>query len=241
MNKKQLLNYRNNLLNYIKKRPFLYSKMKYVFEKENYYKNVTNKNTELCVEAYPSSGNTLLMFMIQNYKEDINMSHHTHTLANIKLAKNKNIPCIVIIRDPINAISSYVYRFTEIHLINEKKINQEMLKYKDFYTYVLNNRDSFLIIDFNDLITKPEQTLKTVVINNKLFNTSKEKNWRKLIEQANDDVKNKAIKKGRLTKGSFPSEEKEKGKNKIKKIIIENRHYDEIEDLYSKIVAGGIK
>ena len=62
-------------------------------------------NTELCVEGFPSSGNTYIRYFLSYLAPDIICCHHSHCTANIKSSLAGGIPVIVII-ERASSISS---------------------------------------------------------------------------------------------------------------------------------------
>jgi hypothetical protein len=67
--------------------------------------------TEIVIEGYPRSGNTfaVVAFRLAQGRE-IQMAHHLHAAAQIKRAARLDIPAIVLIREPSEAILSVVVR-----------------------------------------------------------------------------------------------------------------------------------
>jgi len=211
---------------------FLYSKHKYVFDKKSFYKNISKKSTDICVEAYPSSANTYLMYLIKNLNDDVEISHHTHTIANLKLAAQYNISCVVLIREPLDAISSYAYRFFNN---TDKLLNRSISEYINFYEYVQNNKDFMKVVEFQELIDNPQTVLKNIQQYSGMDLKLDKVDWDQLIETSLNNIKDNAKKRGRLKRGSFPSESKEKGKSEIKNRIKNTKKYERAKEIYNKL------
>ena len=99
---------------YIKRSPFPYrfiTSIKKLAGEDNDF--LCRKNSDLCVEAYPSSANSFLCRLIRYSIKNLKIGQHTHTIANIKIALKYNIPVVTIIRDPLDAISSRAVRFNK--------------------------------------------------------------------------------------------------------------------------------
>jgi len=73
---------------------------------------VINDDTEIVIEAAPSSGNS---FAVQAFKiaqnREVRIAHHQHLPFQVIKACQKEIPCLVIIRNPLDVLSSYLSRF----------------------------------------------------------------------------------------------------------------------------------
>lgn len=76
------------------------------------HKSICTQDTDLVVEGYPRSANSFCVGFIDLLAKrdgrDLRIAHHTHLRENCELAAMLNRPCLVLIRDPIAAISSYM-------------------------------------------------------------------------------------------------------------------------------------
>ena len=70
-----------------------------------------SRTTEIVIEGYPRSGNTfaVVAFRLAQGRE-IEIAHHLHAAAQIKRAARLDVPAIVLIREPSEAILSVVVR-----------------------------------------------------------------------------------------------------------------------------------
>jgi hypothetical protein len=70
-----------------------------------------SRTTEIVIEGYPRSGNTfaVVAFRLAQGRE-IEIAHHLHAAAQIKRAARLDVPAIVLIREPSEAILSLVVR-----------------------------------------------------------------------------------------------------------------------------------
>jgi len=65
-----------------------------------------NKETLFIFDGYPRSGNTYLFHLLKEIYSETQMVHHFHTVASIKIAKQKRIKILILIREPLESISS---------------------------------------------------------------------------------------------------------------------------------------
>ena len=66
----------------------------------------TNKDTQICIEGFPRSGNTYSVSAFKLANKGIKISHHLHVPAQVLLAVQYQIPTIVVIRNPLDAVTS---------------------------------------------------------------------------------------------------------------------------------------
>ena len=70
-----------------------------------------SQTTEIVIEGYPRSGNTFAVVAFRQAQgREIKIAHHLHAAAQIKRAARLDVPAIVLIREPSEAILSVVVR-----------------------------------------------------------------------------------------------------------------------------------
>lgn len=148
-------------LDYIRQYPLLFFRV--LSFKQKYKPLLVNKNTDIVIEGYPRSANTFAVAAFEIAQEKpIKIARHTHAAAQLKRAANLKIPTLVIIREPTQAIISYVIREDNVNL------NLAIKRYITYYSAVSKLRENFIIADFND-ITKNYGDVITKI--NQRFNT----------------------------------------------------------------------
>jgi len=94
---------------------------------------VCGPKTDLVIEGYPRSSNSFVSWMldiVQAGRRPLSVGHHTHSVDNLRLAVHFDTPMAVLIRQPEDAILSYMIFG---HLTVEMATDQ----YKAFYDGVL--------------------------------------------------------------------------------------------------------
>jgi len=112
---------------------------------------VSKGKTRIVIEAFPRSGNSFSVRLFRCANPDIDpdtISHHSHIVSNVKHAVKWGIPAVVVIRHPIDAITS--------NLIAMGASGDEFgrllaRKYRDFYEWVEANRDAVVLLRFEDM------------------------------------------------------------------------------------------
>ena len=100
-------------------------------------------DTDLCIEGFESSANTFVHSVFRILDENLAIAHHKHVVANLKRALHYEIPTLIMYRDPAEAIPSLVSRF-------RPEIEEAPLRYINFYQYVLDHTDEFMLVSFEE-------------------------------------------------------------------------------------------
>ena len=118
---------------------------------------ICNQDTSFVLEAYPRSGNTFSIDFIRhtNTEKKLTIAHHTHNHNNILLGIHFGIPTIVLIRDPLDAISSYM-------IYSGKNVETAAKNYYDFYSPLLKYKDSICYIKFEDIINNMNLVIEKI-------------------------------------------------------------------------------
>jgi hypothetical protein len=108
------------------------------------------KNTEIVIEGFPRTANTFAHIAFKMVQQrPIKIGHHTHAAAQVIASARKNIPTIVLIREPESAILSYLIG----NFDPEIGLEQLLWEFIYFYEPVLPYRDRFVVAPF-ETVTK---------------------------------------------------------------------------------------
>lgn len=196
-----------------------------------------DKFDSIYVDGFPRSGNTFLVSMIKNcYENELTFnSHHLHTIAGIKIALNKKIKTFILIRKPIDAISSFLV--LQVYYNNDRRPNQEYVNtlirsYISYYKFVIANKKHIYLLAFDDVISA---TLSELFRIGKICNINIAEN---VIEDRYKSAYNLYI-LGQNTKpkerSNMPNKEKELLKSELSSFILQSHHYNEAQFLYSNL------
>lgn len=196
-----------------------------------------DSHTKIYFDGYQRSGNTFLGHILRHIFPDLNMVHHLHKVAPIKIALKKRIPTYILVRDPSEAISSnYLKKFAPSGVIPEeldvKLLSIMVNDYYDYYSFVLNNIDKLNIIYFNNLINDAAEIIFRI------------NNDNSLSEMDNIELSNKTEKaifsySGSTTKygSSKPNASKEREKKVIKVKLAQFKRFKENISIYNEIIS----
>ncbi|VEP12686.1 conserved hypothetical protein [Hyella patelloides LEGE 07179] len=182
------------------------------------------KDTEIVIEGFPSSANSFAVKAFEmSQPHQVKIAHHLHDPAAIIAAAKSGIPCILLIRDPEDAIMSYLIRFIsqgETNLNNSINIiSNQLNKYIDFYSSLIPYQKEIIVADFSEVISDFGQIITK--LNHKfgtnfqefIHNESNVDKCFKLIEKYNSQ----AFGKGKVVEKSVarPSEYRKKLKQQL--------------------------
>ena len=120
-------------------------------------------DTDIVIEGFPRSGNTFAIaaFIIaQNYNAKI--AHHTHKVMQVVRAIELNVPTLVLIRRPADAVVSLTIRHPYISL------QQGLRIYIRYYKGILPYRQGYTMAKFEDVTLDYGQIIRRV---NRQFST----------------------------------------------------------------------
>ena len=192
------------------------------------------KNDLFYFGGHPRSGNSYFTNILKEVYPDFKFSHHLHTIGAIKLAFKAKIPVIIIVREPLECISSlYVMNNSNNQLDNEL-IN----KYIEYHKFLLAKENLIEVVVFEKLINNPQLILDSL----------KKANIRLEIKEKDYDtlqklVQSKFLKKKQLKMSdthalrfsSTPNESRTNLKKVIKKELIKNPHMDKANHLFKSL------
>ena len=126
------------------------------FFRQNNKKVLTTKDTDIVIEGFWRCANHYAVFAFKNAEKNINIAHHFHASAQIKIAIKKNIPSLVLIRNPFDCIASC--------LVFEPNTKPQYFieYYKQFYISLMDLRNYFVISDFDETITNFGAVMKKI-------------------------------------------------------------------------------
>lgn len=115
-------------------------------DKSPFKKALVSRATDIVIEGYPRSANTFLTvkFMLAT-KFSYNVAHHYHTPVQVIEGVRNGAVCVVIIRDPIGAIASFLKREPTL------SPSLAVAHYSAFYERILPLLDKVAIVTFEQV------------------------------------------------------------------------------------------
>ena len=120
--------------------------------------------TDACIEGFPRSANTFAYRAFQEANPDAQVAHHLHTPIQVVRAADLAVPCAVVIRDPLDAITSYL-----VFAGGVKTPRAAIRRYVNFYARIAPVSDAFVLLRFADVLSDPSAVARAL---NARFGTS---------------------------------------------------------------------
>lgn len=107
---------------------------------------LVSRDSELVIEGFPRSANTFSVLAFEAAQErPFKLAHHLHSQVQVQKAIDWNIPTLILVREPVSAVTSLVTRHPEI------RTDQALRQYGRFYRYIEDRRESVVIADFKEV------------------------------------------------------------------------------------------
>lgn len=112
---------------------------------------VCGPDSDLVIEAYPRSGNTFTLDMLNVLQQDtqvpkLKFAHHTHRVENLLIGSKLNKPILVLIRKPEDAILSFA-------IFSDRDVEFAAQRYFDFYSAVLQLEPRPVVFPFETVVS----------------------------------------------------------------------------------------
>lgn len=106
---------------------------------------IVEPTTELVIEGYPRSANTFCVWAFRQVQpRDVRLAHHLHHPAQVIRAASWEIPTLVLIREPRDAVVSWVMR-------DPQPVGLALRHYVTFYETVARYRDAYVLGTFEEV------------------------------------------------------------------------------------------
>lgn len=214
---------------FLGKNRFLFDYLSPVFRRYRVHK-VTPK-TDICIEGFPRSANSFLTATFSKYNPQAKCADHLHAPMQIIKASELRIPCIVVIRNPLDAIASTI--------VVDRSVSTSIIikSYIEFYKSIWQVRNDFVVAEFNKTINNPTDIINVV---NERFNTDFKMGQMTSVVEEEIFLHLKEVKqKMKLsdTLVAIPTEAKEKIKQEVILELKQNSLLEKAEPIYQKFVS----
>ena len=128
--------------------PLLYDRLARLKEGDTDGPTRVTRHTDLVIEAFPRSGNTFAYFAFQSSQSDsVRIAHHLHAPAQLMRAAQWQIPALLIVRDPLDAVCSFVQRESVVSL------RQALRSWIRFHRSLVGHRQHFVVSTFDQAMS----------------------------------------------------------------------------------------
>ena len=139
---------------------------------------VIRRDTQIVIEGFPRSANSFAVIAFETVQDrPVRIAHHLHAAAQVLAAARRQLPCIVLVRDPWDAIASLLVRERDLSPL------QAIEEYVTFYRAAGTVRSECVVGRFETVTKHYERVIREV---NARFGTS-------FREFVNDDADIQAV------------------------------------------------
>jgi hypothetical protein len=104
--------------------------------------------TELVVEGFPRSGNTFTVFALLNATGSrLHIASHVHHPSQIKLSVERGVPTVLVVRNPVDCLSSY------LAYGQHGRAATVLKEYAGYHRELVPYVDRILVCDFDEITT----------------------------------------------------------------------------------------
>ncbi len=101
-------------------------------------------DTGIVIEGYQSAANSFVREAFRRVNPEVSIASHMHSVAPLILAKQRGIPAMVLLREPVSSIISLKARFIT------PDFDSELRRYIHFYRQLPQVQDYALLVSFDE-------------------------------------------------------------------------------------------
>lgn len=197
----------------------------------------TTRHSDIVIDGHPRSANTYATYAFKMAQtKDVIIANHIHKKSQFLIAEKYGIPAILLIRNPLDCISSL--------LIRQPKYNPVVLFEGYSYLYEgLKSSNSFVVGDFEDIINNYAEIIRRVNMKfgkkfDLYYKTPENEDIVKHIVHTQDELKDASDYDQRV---AYPNESRKKIMGDIKSRLLEPKYksyYDKCQDIYAHFITN---
>jgi hypothetical protein len=198
---------------------------------------VVHRDTELVIEGAPRCGNHFAVAAFQVAQGvEVKIAHHFHAPAQVKLAVKWGIPCVVLIRRPLEQIVS--------NMIFNRWLDAStaIYIYSTFLRGIMQRRDEVVIADFSDVTQQFNVIIDKV---NERYGTSFCRFWHTASEMQQVERRIDALfdshGSAHVDTYPLPCPARASKRGAISRMLLNDKYHEalgELEEMYERLKAG---
>lgn len=198
-----------------------------------YARETVDADRDACVDGFPRSANTLAVHAFLRLNPGSRLAHHVHLPQQIRRAVEMEVPCAVLVRNPLDALTS-------LSIFAEQELSDRLAvwTYVHFHRRMLELRDRVALCAFEEVLADPAVVPRRV---NERYGTTfhadpiEPEATRRLIAEIERNHRSERNKPGSFT---VPIAEKEARKPRVRERIARQPAMAEAERVYHELAAG---
>ena len=199
---------------------------------------VRRDRTRVVIEAFPRSSNSFAVRLFQQANPTIEydeIAHHAHIISNVKQAARWDIPALIIVRNPVDAIASNMLAYRDT---SDEMLSILCRKYLDFYEWVSEHSNEVVLVRFEDIT---EGRFRTASANlNERFGTSFNTDFdeSEIARRAGETIREKSPNRDDPSRIPIPTEERARQYDELIPRIRRSPQMRSCLTLYDDLVAN---
>lgn len=159
----------------IEKCPRLYMKVQSIrYRNVPYRRKIVTQHHDLLIEGFPRCANSFAVqaFLYDNGpKEDVLLATHMHSPAHIRLATRWQVPSLVLIREPDEAVVSLLALAVQSGVLPLARLKEKNVvrlvrywtrRFSHFYSDIVDVQNQFVLATFLEVITDFGSVIRAV-------------------------------------------------------------------------------
>ena len=203
-------------------------------------KKLPETTDSLYLDGYPRSGNTYFTALVRELEPQVKFADHLHVVAPIKIALGLKIPTFILMRNPDDAILSYMVHIKQFG-VKSAKINlnvnelagQLISDWLRYYRFVDSQFSRLTVVlseaGFKDPLGTIENVFELAGVRKDPYRSAK-------FENAHRQFTTRDVTKAQGST-SYPSAERNRLKDSYRVIIEKSGRLDEARHLHGRIAA----
>lgn len=124
--------------------------------KKNAPRLLIAKDTDLVIEGFGGSANSYAVYAFEAVQSrQFKLAHHYHMPGQVIMAVFWNIPAVVIVRNPIDALVSLISRNYSVG-----SIKNGLKRYTLFYNQIWKYRNQIVLVEFKTVIQNYSEVIR---------------------------------------------------------------------------------
>lgn len=154
-------------------RPRLFFSIRKLIYGSKRFDQVVDPSSDIVIEGFPRSANSFAVGAFRSAQPcSVKIAHHLHSPAQILEAQRHNIPCLVLIRKPKDAIVSHKALQAQNRLRGNRGLKITFKTYRhmyiNFYSPLLRGTQTYVVAPFDEVVTDYGKSIDRL---NKAFET----------------------------------------------------------------------
>lgn len=115
-----------------------------------------NASIDIFVTSWGRSANTYSAELVKHLYPDLRVASHAHSIASLKCAIRYRVRTLLLFRDPLNAISSFMLKQRDVLPADPYLAAHVVVRdYCEYHAFVLEKKDKFALVPFYLLTGNP--------------------------------------------------------------------------------------